>query len=100
VGGVRVPTEVIEAMIKSADRRAIFASSVASSIREADLNGIEINFSLDAKGGSKYSKGSLVALAKVRAFQTSLCFTSDIVQQELYSTRIYGVVEENSKRWH
>jgi hypothetical protein len=63
-----VPTEVIEAMVKSPDRRATFASSVARSIRDADLNGIEINFRLDAKGGSKYSKEGLVALAKVRDF--------------------------------
>ncbi|XP_021929217.1 uncharacterized protein LOC110834409 [Zootermopsis nevadensis] len=65
VGGVRVPTEVVEAMVKSADRRAMFASSIARIVRDADLSGIEINFRLDSKGGSKYSKGGLVALAKL-----------------------------------
>lgn len=69
VGGVQVPTEVAEALVKSSDRRATFASSVARGITDADLNGIEINFRLDAKGGSKHLKGGLVALAKVRAFQ-------------------------------
>jgi hypothetical protein len=65
VGGVRVPTEVIEALVKSADRRTAFASSVARNIRDADLNGVEIDFRLDARGVSKQSKGGLVALAKV-----------------------------------
>jgi GH18 family chitinase len=65
VGGERVPTEVAEALVKSAERRAAFASSVARSIRDADMNGIEISFRLDAKGGSKNSKAGLLALTKV-----------------------------------
>jgi GH18 family chitinase len=70
VGGVRVPTEVAEALVKSPDRRTAFASSVARIIRDADLNGVEIDLRLDARGVSKQSKGGLVALAKVRPFTT------------------------------
>jgi GH18 family chitinase len=69
VGGFRVPTETAEALVKSADRRAAFASSVARNIRDADLNGVELDFRLDTRGGSKYSKGGLVSLAKVCSFK-------------------------------
>jgi GH18 family chitinase len=65
VGGLRVPAETAEALVKSAERRAAFASSVARNIRDADLNGIELDLRLEARRGSKYSKGGLVSLAKV-----------------------------------
>lgn len=72
VGGLRVPTETAEALVKSADRRAAFASSVARNIRDADLNGIELDFRLEARRGSIYSKGGLVSLAKVWALTAKL----------------------------
>ena len=65
VGGVSVPTDVAESLVKSADRRAVFSSSVSRIVKDEELNGIEINFKLEAKGGSRNSKGGLVALAKV-----------------------------------
>jgi hypothetical protein len=61
---------VAEALVKSPDRRTAFASSVAQNIRDADLNGVEIDLRLDTRGVSKQSKGGLVALAKVRSFPT------------------------------
>jgi len=72
VGGLGIPAETSEALVKSADRRAAFASSVARNIRDADLNGIELDFQLEARGGSKYSKGDLVSLAKVWALTVKL----------------------------
>ena len=72
VGGLRVPAETAEALLKSADRRAAFVSSVARNIRDADLNGIELDFRLEARRGFKYSKGGLVSLAKVWAFTVKL----------------------------
>lgn len=72
VGGLGVPAATAEALVKSADRRAAFASSVARNIRDADLNGIELDFQLEARGGSKYSKGGLVSLAKVWALMVKL----------------------------
>jgi hypothetical protein len=65
VGGLRVPAETAEVLVKSAERRAAFASSVARNVRDADLNGIELDLRLEARRGSKYSKGGLVSLAKV-----------------------------------
>jgi GH18 family chitinase len=72
VGGLRVPTETAEDLVKTADRRAAFASSVALNIRNANLNGIELDFRLEVSGGSKYSKGGLVSLAKVWAHTVKL----------------------------
>ncbi|PSN54362.1 hypothetical protein C0J52_14104 [Blattella germanica] len=40
VGGDHVPTEVAEALVKSADRRAVFSSSVARMIKDEELNGL------------------------------------------------------------
>jgi GH18 family chitinase len=65
VGGFLVPTEIAEALVKSAGRRAAFASSVARKIRDSDLNGIELDLRLGARGVSKHSKGNLISLAKV-----------------------------------
>ncbi|KAJ4443027.1 hypothetical protein ANN_04677 [Periplaneta americana] len=65
VGGHRVSTDVAEALVKSGERRATFASSVSRIIRETDINGIELSFTLETKGGSKHSKGGIVALAKL-----------------------------------
>ena len=65
VGGAHVPADVAESLVKSAERRAVFSSSVSRIVKNEELNGIEINFELEAKGGSRYSKGGIVALAKV-----------------------------------
>jgi GH18 family chitinase len=78
VGGLRVPTETAESLVKSADRRAAFASSVARNIRDSNLNGIELDFRLEASGGSKYSKGGLVSLAKVWP-QTATLFVTNLL---------------------
>jgi hypothetical protein len=92
VGGVRVPTEVVEALVKSADRRTAFASSVARNVRDAGLNGVEVDFRLDARGVSKQSKGGLVALAKVWLFgdhHLALCSSMATICTTCFSSHFH-----------